>query len=317
MNAFFNILITSISKKVPLIKAVRQAAENLNLQSKIYGGDSNPTCIARFFVDEFWPMPFQNQLNIDEIVHFCKNNEIKAIIPTRDGELYFFSIHKEFLLNHGIFCLISNNKTIELCRNKLLFYEFLFSFEIPAIQTTKNAKYLLGDTYVVKECFGSGSNSIGINLNFTQAETWGQQLKDPIFQPFIEGEEYSIDIYISRDRLLQEAIVRKRELIVDGESQITYSLQHKEMQELCLKAAGLLKIYGHAVFQLLCDASQHLHLIECNPRFGGASTLSVAMGLCSFEWFIQECLEKPLSPFVRSLKEKQLIRYPEDKVILL
>lgn len=317
MGPFFNILITSISKKVPLIKTVRQAAEKLHLQLKLYGGDANPSCIGRFFVDEFWQMPFQNELSKEDILHFCQNNQIKIIIPTRDDELPLFSENEIFFKSHGIFCLISKKETIDTCRNKLLFYEHLSSLNIPAIHTTKNIQTLNAKTYVVKECFGSGSNSIGLNLPFSQSEALGQKMKDPIFQPFIEGDEYSVDVYLSRDQSLQEAIVRKREVIVDGESQITSSLKHEEMRELCLKAANVLGIYGHAVFQVICDASNHLHIIECNPRFGGASTLSVAMGLCSFEWFIQECLELPLTPFTRSTKEKKLIRYPKDKIILL
>lgn len=317
MAVFFNVLITSISKKVPLIKTVRQAADHLPVLCKVFGGDLDPLCIGRFFVDEFWQMPHLSVLKIEELVRYCKKNQIRAIIPTRDGELAYFSKHKDFLLNHEIFCLISEQKSIEICCNKLLFYQYLSSFHIPAIYTTQDITSISGDSYVVKECFGAGSDSIGLNLNFIQAESWARKLKDPIFQPFVKGEEYSIDVYISHDRSLKEAIVRKRELVVNGESQITFTIQHKGMEKLCLKTAELLNIWGHAVFQVLCDAHEHLHLIECNPRFGGASTLSVAMGLRSFEWFIEECLKVPLTPFKRSSKEMQLIRFPEDKIFSL
>jgi carbamoyl-phosphate synthase large subunit len=317
MTVFFNILITSISRKVPLIKTVRQAAINLRFPCKLYGGDIDPECIARYFVDAFWQMPPQNQLNIEELVRFCKEHEIKGIIPTRDGELPYFARHCEFLSKHGISCLISKPEAIETCQNKFRFYQFLSSHGIPAIPTAKDIKLVSGPAYVVKECFGSGSNAVGLNLNLTQAESWARKLHDPIFQPFIKGEEYSVDVYMSRNRSLKAAIARKRELIVNGESQITYTIRNKDMEELCLQAADLLGIEGHAVFQLFLDASQHLHVIECNPRFGGASTLSVAMGLCSFEWFIQECLGKPLTPFTRSLNEMKLVRYPEDQVFVL
>lgn len=309
----FNILITSVSKKVPLIKTVRQAAANLKLTCKLYGGDSNSHCISRFFVDAFWHMPILNDLNIEELVGYCKKHQIKAIIPTRDGELPYFAKHKEFLAKHGISCLISGSEAIETCRNKLLFYQTLAPLKVPVIPTAKDINQISASSYVVKECFGAGSNSIGLNLIFAQAQSWARNLKDPIFQPFIKGDEYSIDVYISRDRSFKGAIVRKRELVVDGESQITYSLQDKAMEELCLKTADTLGLYGHAVFQVLRDDSG-IHVIECNPRFGGASTLSVAMGLRSFEWFLEESLGQPLSPFKRSSKEIQMVRYPEDKI---
>jgi carbamoyl-phosphate synthase large subunit len=103
---------------------------------------------------------------------------------------------------------------------------------------------------------------------------------------------------------------------VDGESQITSSIKNKKIESLCLKAAALLGITGHAVFQLLSDAEGQLHVIECNPRFGGASTLSVAMGLHSFEWFMLESLKKPLPPFVRSKKERRQVRFSADEVFI-
>ena len=54
-----------------------------------------------------------------------------------------------------------------------------------------------------------------------------------------------------------------------------------------------------------------------DARFGGASTLSLAMGLDSFYWFIQESRGVPSEqlPFHRSENEKMLIRHAEDLIL--
>jgi carbamoyl-phosphate synthase large subunit len=44
---------------------------------------------------------------------------------------------------------------------------------------------------------------------------------------------------------------------------------------------------GHAVVQLIDDGEQ-MHVIECNPRVGGASTLSMMVGLPTISWFLSE-----------------------------
>lgn len=313
----FNILITSISKKVPLIKSVRHAFDQLNLKGTIIGGDHNSKCIGRFFVDEFWQMPLQNTLTLQEFIDFCKRKEIIAVIPTRDGELTFFAKHQEILAKNGISCMVSSEKTIERCCNKLHFYTFLAEHKLPAIFTTQEINKIQSASYVVKECLGSGSHAIGLNLPLAQAKAWSENLKSPIFQPYIEGREYSVDVYITHQGLPHGAIARVRDVVIDGESQITSSVHLPEMETLCLKAAVQLGISGHAVLQVIKDSTNHLHLIECNARFGGASTLSVAMGLQSFTWFFQECLGLPLSPFTRSPKEMRQIRFPEDKVEIL
>lgn len=311
----FNVLITSISKKVPLIQAVRQGLVLPDTEGKVFGGDSNPHCVGRHFVDKFWHMPLQHALTEKELIEYCLQHEIRAIIPTRDGELPFFARHRQTLLENGIHCMISSTETIELCRNKLLFYTSLSLAHLPAITTDPDIAKVAGGTYVVKECFGAGSDTIGLNLSLAQAKKWAERLQSPIFQPYIEGKEYSVDVYISNKGTPQGAIARTRDYIVHGESQITTSVHYPTLEELCLKAAKHLGIYGHAVFQALSDGSGHLHLIECNARFGGASTLSVAMGLHSFRWFFQECLKLPIEPFKRADREMKQIRYVEDLVV--
>lgn len=311
----FNVLITSISKKVPLIQAVRQALAQPNLEGKVFGGDSNPHCVGRYFVDKFWHMPLQNMLTEEALIEYCLLHDIRAIIPTRDGELPFFAKHQEALLNKGIHCMVSSPETIEICRNKLLFYTSLSYAHLPAILTDLDIKKVAGGTYVVKECFGAGSDAIGLNLSLPQAKKWAERLQSPIFQPYVEGKEYSVDVYITRKGKPQGAISRTRDYVVHGESQITTSVHEPALENLCLKAALHLGIYGHAVFQVLCDGSGQFHIIECNARFGGASTLSLAMGLYSFQWFFQECLGTSLEAFTRASREMKQIRYVEDLVV--
>lgn len=88
-------MVTSIAKKIPLLKTVRQSLVKLNLESKLYGGDTNPDSIGAYFVDEFWLMPHLNTLKIKDLISYCKSHHIKMIIATRDGELSFFAKHKK------------------------------------------------------------------------------------------------------------------------------------------------------------------------------------------------------------------------------
>jgi len=55
-------------------------------------------------------------------------------------------------------------------------------------------------------------------------------------------------------------------------------------------------------------------VIECNPRVGGASMLSIHAGLESFFWFFAEVLGEDLTayPFIPASKPVTLVRYPND-----
>lgn len=311
----FNVLITSISKKVPLIKAVLHSLQALVPKGKVIGADSNPQCVGRYFVDGFWRMPPQEKLTVKELAAYCQKHNIKAIIPSRDGELPFFAHHQAALKRHDIACLISPETAIDICRDKLSFCQFLLKHGFPAIPTTKDLNDLRSSAYVVKEQFGAGAKEIGLNLSKKEALAWSASLSAPIFQPYIRGEEYSIDLYVDRSGAVRGPIVRKRDLVVQGESQITTSLKYPRLEKLCADLAKTLKLYGHAVFQVICDREDNLHVVECNPRFGGASTLSLAMGLHSFKWFFSETLKQPLPPFIREKQEMRQVRYAADLII--
>ncbi|RXT04461.1 NAD-dependent epimerase/dehydratase family protein [Ammoniphilus sp. CFH 90114] len=308
-----HILVTSISKKVPLLQAVRHASKKRGGSVQIFGADLNEDCIGRHFVDGFWSMPRIEELSIDHLVEYCKQNRIGQIIPTRDGELPFFACHKQELLEQGIHVMISEVEAIQSCLDKLAFYERLQSC-YPIIPTSREIKDMGEEAFVVKERFGAGSLSIGLNLTREQALEHAQGLSEPIFQPYIKGEEYSVDLYVDQKRKTKGVVVRKRKLVVQGESQITVTCRHPELEELCSSLVEGLQLYGHIVMQVMIDAEGKPHIIEINPRFGGASTLSLAVGLDSFTWFLLEANGQSLDdyPFLRQEGEKKMVRYAHD-----
>ncbi len=296
------ILITSISKKVPLIKAVRNAVLRCNDYGWIHGCDSNDLVVGKHFVDRFWHCPKLDKLKLETLLAYCIEQRIAAIIPTRDEELIFFSKHKQALHDQGIRVMISPLNSIEVCEDKILFCETLA--HLPVIPTTLSPKH---ERVVVKERFGAGSHRAALNLSKDEAQEIAKTLESPIFQPYIEGTEYTVDCYITDRGALHGALVRSRDLVLNGESQITTTLHHEEIEKLARSFVESLRFEGHILIQVIEDQDRTLHLVECNPRFGGASTASIAAGLDSFYWF----LSGNTIPFHPTINLKQ-IRYPQD-----
>ncbi len=312
------VLVTSISKKTGLLKAVKKACNKFGTQVLLIGGDVNKNAIGKHFVDVFWEMPKLNELSTEKIITYCKDNNIKLIIPTRDGELLFWSKMKTELKSNGIAVMVSNSEAIERCLDKLNFYETLSKLNIPAIPATKNINSLTDvERFVVKEQFGAGSLSIGLNLTKEQAIEHANKLQAPIFQPYISGKEVSVDVYIDNKGKTKGVIVRSRDEVVNGESQITTTVSNPELEKLSISLAEKIKLSGHIVLQIMVDADEKSHIIECNSRFGGASTLSVHCGLDSFYWALLEAFENDISeyPFIRPTKQKTQIRFPEDIIV--
>ncbi len=314
----FNILITSLSKKVPLVREVRTAMNKIDARGQIHGADSNVNCIGRYFVDKFWEMAATDRLEPTKVVNYCKTNGIRVIIPTRDGELIFFSVYKALFHQNDIAVMVPALDGVHTCHDKLKFYNVLSNHvDLNPIATFDSPNSEQGDYWVVKERFGAGSSNILLNLSSVQALAASKSFSTPIFQPVVQGREYSVDLYIAQNAIPKGCIVRTRDVVIHGESQVTTTAIRKDIEKVCLNAAAVIGLQGHVMFQVIVDPSGKIHLIECNCRFGGASPLSVAAGLDSFYWFFCESSGEDLThlSFVRAAQPLRMVRYAGDLIV--
>lgn len=310
-----NVLVMSISSKVPLLKAIKHSLYRVNSEAKLYGSDVNHNSIGQYFVDVFWICPPLADLKIDDFITYCHANRITAVIPTRDGELLYFAKHKAHLASHGVYVMISDEPVVRLCLDKILFSERLLDYNFPVIPSFVYCPDGF-NYYVVKERYGAGSQNVGLKLKYEEAIIHARKLQKPIFQPYIEGEEYSVDVFVHANRV-KGVVVRSRDVVVRGESQVTTTVSMPKVEQLIQQITEKCGFDGHIVFQILLNEFDEIYVIECNGRIGGASTLSFAVGLTSLDWFFQYSAGYDITalPFVRSQSEKKMIRHAEDFLI--
>ena len=260
-------------------------------------------------------MPKTNDRNLEIILNFCKKNYISIIVPTRDKELIFWSKNKKFFKKNNIHIIVANKKYLEICIDKFQFSEFGKKNNLPIIKSNLKLEKNIYKKYVVKERFGSGSNNIGINLNFNQAKNFAKNLENPIYQKFIKGKEISIDAWISKNYIVKGIVLRSRELVIRGESKVTKTFVNYKIEKKVKNILEKLKITGHVVIQGIINKENSFQVIECNARFGGASSLSFKKGLHSFYWSILELLGKDTKNyhFDNDKRITKQLRYEEDK----
>ncbi len=102
-----------------------------------------------------------------------------------------------------------------------------------------------------------------------------------IIQEQVTDPEYSIDVLSSFEGGALQAVVRRRLVVRGGESSTTQVVHNPELEALAVKVADGLGLVGHSVVQAFWSERNGPRLIEVNPRFGGASTLSIRAGLDS------------------------------------
>jgi carbamoyl-phosphate synthase large subunit len=205
--------------------------------------------------------------------------------------LLFWSKYKDFFLKNNINVVISPYNSVKKCIDKYKFYKFCNQNDIPTINTINDLKHitkLKSNNYVLKDRFGSGSKKIEKKVRLNYIIDLVKKIKNSnyIIQDFCDSKkEYSVDAWYSGDLRLSSFVVRERKYVDDGESKITINDKKFKLNKQLESYLKKFRFYGPINFQFFLKNSSII-FIECNPRFGGASTFSIKSGLDLFYYSI-------------------------------
>ena len=311
-----NILLTSSSNKVPMLCAVKDAAHKVHPRIKVIAGDLDESVLTRYTAEQFWKMPaIDYNVNVfDELLAYFRENNIRFVIPSRDAELFFWAKNQFRFEEEGVNIIVSSAKSVQICTDKLAFSHFGQENGLPIIPSGLQPSQVSEGPFVVKERFGAGSRRIGLNLKFESALEYGVRLESPIFQPYIDGREISIDAWINKKCKVKGLVLRTRDRVSNGESQLTTTFRSPKIEAVSKDVLEVINLRGPIVMQAIIDKENTFHIVECNARFGGASTTAIAAGLDTVLWSLVEASGGNVDecPFNRIEGEVTQVRVPHD-----
>lgn len=308
-----NILISSFTnKKFPIFRSVRFAKERFGKNLKIYLGNKNFFPYANFFKENSLLIPYCVQKNRFKILKILINKKIRFIIPTSDQELIFWSRNKFFFQKKGINVFVSSLSSIKTCLDKNLFHKFCKLNNIPDIKVLTQKEYKKKNIkLVVKERFSFNKSETLINKNYNYVKKHLHKFKNPIFQKYIPGPEISIDAFVDDDFKVKALFLRKREFVNQGESQVSSIFRNKKLEIIFKKYFEIFQFSGFVMMQAKIIKGK-IFIIECNPRIGGASTVSINNGIDTFFWQINKVINDKFTIRFNPGKKNKLYRFPID-----
>lgn len=311
-----NVLVSSASRKSPLVRALKKALRKIDPDALVVAGDCDPDAPARHLADAFWEMPRTESGTVQQIIAGCLERDIGVILPTRDAELPEWAAMRSALAESGISVIVSRTDALALCLDKLAFAEWGQAQGLPVIPASTEPDAFPDRPLVVKERFGAGSRAIGLGLSLADAQAHAAKLTAPLYQPLVDGAEISIDAWLTSTGVVHGLVLRRRDRVVGGESQITTTFRDADLEAQAAAVLGQLGLSGPVVMQAILTQTG-LAVIEVNARFGGASTASLSVGLELLYWSLFEWAwpEAPLPAFNRLEGEIRQVRVPEDIVI--
>lgn len=270
-----------------LVQSFQKAAKRLKIKSNIVSGDCSNTAPAIYFADKNYKLPRINEPNyIDAIINACNKENVALVVPTIDTDLLLLSQKKrdiEAKTNAKI--LISNIQVIGVCRDKINTQRYLEdnNFKIPKMYSDDELdKCEFKFPLFIKPKSGSSSiNTFKVN-NHKELTTYRELITDPIVQDFMEGEEYTVDIFLDFKSNIITVVPRLRIATRSGEIAKGKIVKDQEIMDDVKRLMKVLKPIGHITVQLM-KTNKGIEYIEINPRFGGGAPMSIQSGADSCE----------------------------------
>lgn len=290
-------LFTCIGRRVSLLRSFQKAARELRLRALFCGADIDKHSPALQLCDEALLVSRTTEPEyIDELLAIVRRFGVSLLVPTVDLDLRLLAENKARFAERGCRVLVSNPDVIDTCRDKRLTFEFLTrnGFDSPKTMSVRTAlaadrRGELAWPCFVKRWDGYAGLDNAVARDRSELRFLARRIPNPMCQEFVEGKEYTCDVYVDFDMQVRCVVPRLRMEVRSGEvskgrvvRDPRIMTQAGRMVELLGAGPGVITV------QLFVTEDGRLRFNEINPRFGGGAPLSIQAGANFPRWILQE-----------------------------
>ena len=248
---------------------------------------------------------------VPDLLRACNERHIEALVPTVDFELAPLAAARDSFASIGVGLPISPVECLRTCRDKQLLMDAVRGkVPIPDSEPLTEAVAAGVDSFprFVKPREGAGSRGVA---RIDSRADLDKQPKDGslMLQEYLPGEEYSVDIYVSRDGRVIAVVPRVRMKVDSGIAVASRTINAPEVSEAAVRTAEIIGIRGTANIQFKRSADGVFKLLEVNPRFPGTLPLTGAAGVDMPRLMADELAGHKLPAGLLPFKELMVVRY--------
>lgn len=306
-----NVLVPGASAPAGIntIKSLKLA----NFKGKVLSTDSNALSAGFYLSDYSEVIPeVDNHDYLEVLFKIIDKYDINVLMPSSGHDIFPFSENKEKLKRNGVIAVISDRDVLEICRDKILTFEHLNKkFNLPL--TTDNKNNISEFPVIAKPRYGKGSRDIIKIDDFAELDYVDSRYSNMIFQEYLPGDEYTIDVLSDMDSNPITSVPRVRLQTRGGISTKGKIVLDKELIEESFRIVKHLNIIGPSCVQVKKDKDDGFKLVEINPRLGGGTIFSTLAG-ANFPKMIIDMVEGR-SIKIPTISEVTILRYFEEVVI--
>jgi carbamoyl-phosphate synthase large subunit len=288
-----------------LLNSFRSAAKKLGMSAFFVGADTTALSSALQLCDiKCIVKSIRHTDYLKQLLRIVKQNNVKLLVPTIDTDLLLLTKNKTKFARLGCRVLVSELNVVEICQDKRKAFRFLKKngFDTPETITARVAlrKEPLGlqRKRLKFPCFlkpwdGNASRGNAVVKNRRELAFYAKKIPNCIVQPFIDGDEYTCDIFVDFDMKVRCVVPRKRIFVRGGEVNKGRVIKHRAIMSQVAELVEKLDAGpGLITVQLILTADEQIKFIEINPRFGGGAPLAIKAGADFPRWILQQMLGK-------------------------
>ena len=309
-----NVLITSASRKVSLVKAFQRALEAEG-GGRVVAADLQPASAALHVADRGVCSPRSDDpAFFPFLLALCREEQIGLVVPTRDEELGPFAERRDDFAAVGATVMVSAPEPIRLCQDKAAFVDFCEArgFGCPR-RFAAEALGRDGPFPLFARTRTSKSSKGAFRVeSHAELQVLRQRHGELLVQEIVCAMEYTLDVLSDLAGRVLAVVPRERLVVVGGESFVSRTVAAPPLVEAGARLVGALGLVGPSTVQCFLAGERAL-FIECNPRFGGAFALGLAAGLDSPRWLVKLARGEAVEPFLgRFRADYYMLRYTDD-----
>ncbi len=306
-----NLLLLCTGRRVSLIQKLREAAEKLSVPLRIIGTENDPMTSSLHFCDHHYIVhKISDARYASQILKILEDERIDAVLPGTDLDLEFLiSLELPAHLS-SVHLLYSEPDRTRIFLKKSSSAKFFsqIGLQVPEIFAPQGQ---VSYPCILKEDAGYGARNQYFLQKPEDLKANLPRLEQPFLQKFINGPEFTVDVFCDRDFKPVNILPRVREKVRSGVSDVGRVDMNPDLLGLL---EGRIEKFGLVgPWNLQCILAEDIfYFIEVNPRFSGGIPLTIAAGMDFCQNLLEWALSRPITRFGDVRNGLVMMKYEQE-----